>query len=91
MEPRLLCPVLSQERLRFTSGWGPSGGSTTSWLTVWVLGSSLAVQWLAPRAVTAEGPGLIPGQRTKMPQAVGCSQKKFDEKKVWALEAGCLV
>ena len=33
------------------------------------VGSSLAVQWLRPRALTAEGPSSIPGQETKIPQA----------------------
>ena len=37
--------------------------------------TKLAVQWLS--AVTAVGPGLIPGQGTKIPQAVWCSQKKI--------------
>ena len=30
-------------------------------------GNSLAVQWLGLRASTAEGPGQIPGQGTKIP------------------------
>ena len=34
------------------------------------------VQWLGLRALTAEGPGSIPGRGTKIPQAVWCSQKK---------------
>ena len=34
-----------------------------------VLLNSLAVQWLGLRASTAGGPGLIPGQGTKIPQA----------------------
>ena len=36
-------------------------------------GNPLAVQWLELRAFTAKGPGLIPGQGTKIPHAVGCS------------------
>ena len=36
----------------------------------------LAVQWLGLCALTAEGPGSIPGRGTKIPQAVWCSQKK---------------
>ena len=39
-------------------------------------GTSLAVQSLRLRASTAEGAGLIPGQGTKIPHAVWCSQKK---------------
>ena len=38
--------------------------------------NSLAVQWLGLDALTAEGPGLIPGWRTKIPQAVRHGQKK---------------
>ena len=39
-------------------------------------GTSLAVQWLGLCAFTAEGPGFIPGQGTKIPQAAWCGQKK---------------
>ena len=45
-------------------------------LTLIILGSSLAVQWLRLRASTAGGAGLIPGQGTKIPHAVWHSQKK---------------
>ena len=38
--------------------------------------TSLAVQWLGLGTLTAEDPGLIPGQGTKILQAVNCSQKK---------------
>ena len=38
--------------------------------------NSLSVQWLRHCAFTAEGPGLIPGQGTKIPQAAPHSQKK---------------
>ena len=38
-------------------------------------GNSLAVQWLGLRAFTAKGPGLIPSQRTKIPQAILHGQK----------------
>ena len=34
------------------------------------VGNSLAVQWLGLHALTAEGLGSIPGQGTKIPQAV---------------------
>ena len=34
------------------------------------------VQWLRLRAFTAEGAGSIPGQETKIPQAVWHGQKK---------------
>ena len=39
------------------------------------------VQWLELSAFTAEGPGSIPGQETKIPQAVRCDQKKKNFKK----------
>ena len=42
---------------------------------IW-LRNFLAVQWLGLSAFTAMGLGLIPGQGTKIPQAVWCSQKK---------------
>ena len=38
--------------------------------------NSLAVQWLGFRALTAKGPGSIPGGGTKIPQATRCGQKK---------------
>ena len=40
-------------------------------------GNSLAVQWLGLGAFTAEGAGSIPGQGTKIRQAVRGSQKNF--------------
>ena len=40
------------------------------------LGNSLEVQWLGHGALTAEGPGLIPGWRTKIPQAMWQKKKK---------------
>ena len=40
------------------------------------LGNSLVVQWLGLHAFIAEGPGSIPGQGTKIPQAVSRGQKK---------------
>ena len=45
------------------------------------LGSSLVVQWLGLHALTAKGPGSIPGQGTKIPRAVRCGQKKEKKKK----------
>ena len=39
-------------------------------------GTSLAVQWLRPRASTAGGMGSIPGWGTKIPHAVRCDKKK---------------
>ena len=39
------------------------------------LGTPLMVQWLGLGAFTAKGPGSIPGQEIKIPQAVGCGQK----------------
>ena len=38
-------------------------------------GTSMAVQWFGLRALTAKGPGLIPGQVTKIPQATQRGQK----------------
>ena len=45
-------------------------------------GTSLAVQWLGLCVSTVEGPGLIPGQGTRIPQAMWHDQKeisKFDK------------
>ena len=39
-------------------------------------GNFLAVQWLGMHAFTAEGTGSVPGQGTKILQAVQCGQKK---------------
>ena len=39
-------------------------------------GNHLVVQWLELCAFTAKGPGLVPGQGTKIPKAVQCCQKK---------------
>ena len=38
-------------------------------------GTSLAVQWLRLRASHAGGMGLIPGQETKIPNAMQCGKK----------------
>ena len=38
------------------------------------------VQWLGLHASTVGGPGLIPGQGTKILQAAWCGQKKKDSK-----------
>ena len=38
--------------------------------------NSLAVQWLGPGTLTAEGPGSIPGQGTKISEVTWCGQKK---------------
>ena len=35
-------------------------------------GNSLAVQWLGIGALTAKGPGSVPGQGKKNPQATWC-------------------
>ena len=40
------------------------------------VGNSLAVQWLGLPAFTAVGPGSIPGQGTKIPQAMRRGQKE---------------
>ena len=46
-------------------------------------GNSLAVQWFRLCALTAKGPCSIPGQGTKIPQAMRFSHKK--EKEKWPL------
>ena len=46
-----------------------------TYLKYWILRNSLVVQWLRLGAFTAEGLGSIPGQRTKIPQAMQPSQK----------------
>ena len=46
-----------------------------------ISGNSLVVKWLGLRAFTAKGQGSIPGQGTKIPQAVWCSQKTKQNKK----------
>ena len=40
------------------------------------IGNSLVVQWLGLHASIAGGPGLIPGQETRIPQALWCGKKK---------------
>ena len=42
-------------------------------------GNSLAVQWLRSHAFTAEGPGSIPGGRTKIPQVPRHSQENQNQ------------
>ena len=49
-----------------------------------VSGHSLAVQWLGLCDLTAEGPGSIPGQGTKIPQAAQRGQKTNKQKLVSA-------
>lgn len=39
-----------------------------------ILGNSLEVEWLGLSAFTVEGMGSIPGQESKILQAVQCSQ-----------------
>ena len=41
------------------------------------LGTFLATQWLRFGASSAEGTGLIPGQRTKIPHVVWCNQRNL--------------
>ena len=45
------------------------------------MGNSLAVQWLGLSTFTAVGPGSIPGQVPKIPQAMQHSQKNKLKKK----------
>ena len=58
-----------------SASWGLQGSSGPNSGKVG-MGNSLAVQWLGLCALTAEGPGLIPGWGTKIPQGARCSQKK---------------
>ena len=46
-----------------------------------ILGNPLAVQWLRPHAIAAEGTGSVPGQGDKITQAVWLSQNKQTDKK----------
>ena len=46
-----------------------------SFLRLLIHGTSLAIQWLRLRASNAEIVGLIPGQGTKIPQAMHWGQK----------------
>ena len=62
-------PLMKQER----------SNSNNLLRTNW--GNSLVVKWLGLRAFTAKGQGSIPGQGTKIPQAVWCSQKTKQNKK----------
>ena len=48
------------------------------------LGIALAVQWLGLHASTAESPGSIPGQGTRMPQTAGSKGKK-KKNVAWAI------
>ena len=57
--------------------WDPLKAKNTSFLVnQFCPGNSLAVQWLGCRALTAEGPSSIPGQGTKIPQALQHGQRK---------------
>ena len=42
------------------------------------IGASPAVQWLRLRTSTAGGKSLIPGQGTKIPHVMWCSQKRIE-------------
>ena len=42
---------------------------------MWIFRNSLAVQWLGLHALTAEGPGSVPGGGPKIPQAEWHRQK----------------
>ena len=49
----------------------------TQWVKKLSIGNSLEVQWLGHYApFTVKGPGSIPCQRTKIPQATQCGQKE---------------
>ena len=53
-------------------------------------GASLAVHWLRLCASKARGMGLIPGQRTKIPQMEWCYKKKKSLKSPWQPFCTCL-
>ena len=58
-----------------------------SWtqLTDWTTtkeGNSLVVHWLGPQCLHCKGPGLIPGWRTQILQALQCGQKKNKNQKM---------
>ena len=46
-----------------------------------ISGTSMDVQWLGLWAFTVKGPGSIPGQGSKIPQAVQCGQKQINKMK----------
>ena len=62
------------------------GGLFTNWRIIssdfksQYFGNSLVVQWLEVRVLTAKGPALIPGQETKILQAMRCGGKKTPSK-----------
>ena len=59
---------------------------------MWLGLSFMAVQWLELPAFTAESPGSIPGQRTKITHNVWPKKKKKVKKKSYSLvyeQAGC--
>ena len=45
----------------------------------------MMVQWLGPGAFTAGGPGSIPGQGTKIPQATRHDQQQKQKDNLWGL------
>ena len=49
-------------------------------LKIYIAGNSLALQWLGPHTLTAEGAGSISSRGTKTPQVACCSQKKKKQK-----------
>ena len=60
-------------------------GDCGTLLQEWLLGNSLVVQWLGFHALSAKGPGSIPGRGSKIPQAMRCGQKKEKKKGVVSL------
>lgn len=41
------------------------------------IGNSPEIQWLGLPALTSKGPDSVPGQDTKIPQAMQCGKKKI--------------
>ena len=76
-----LCLLLHDSQANgftFFNGWKKNLKNNISWhlKIIYNFGNSLVVQWLGLCALTAEGLGSIPGQETKIPQAIQCSQKQ---------------
>ena len=53
-----------------------------------IRGTSLAVQWLGLYAFTAVGTGSIPGQGTKIPQAISLTARRRKKKEKRTLGKG---
>ena len=66
-------------RARGGQGWGRArllAGTRFLWGGRSLFENSQVVEWLGLCVSTAEGPGSIPGQGAKIPEAVQCGQEK---------------